>query len=325
MSMTMRRSVVVVASLVLALGALGALPGCKSEKKPGGGAGGGGGAAATGADPWGGPDSPKAPAEVIARPFLWKVEKDGTTSWLFGTVHLGVNADKQLPPVVFQRLEESKAFAMEADTSDPSLAMAMRRTDGGSLRNDLGAEHWKKLEDAIGERVAQQLEGMKPFAVMTVLIARDLPMTLPMDRVLSERAQGAGKPIHYLERAVDQIAMIEPWMSPEDVKALLDNRDLAKKLAGDMLVAYKSGDDAALGAMFDDKTLWLAAKRKPETFPAYLDAILGKRNRAWIPQIEKLHADGGAFIAVGAGHLVGPSNVNGLLAERGFTITRVTP
>ncbi|HUQ02678.1 MAG TPA: TraB/GumN family protein [Kofleriaceae bacterium] len=323
----MRRTVVASLSLTLsmlvAFGAFTSFGACKSEKKPAGG-----GSAASGAsadDPWGGSDTPKAPAEVIAKPLLWKLEKDGTTSWLFGTIHLGVNADKQLPPIVFQRLEESKVFAMEANTNDPGLATAMRRSDGGSLRADLGPEYWKKLEDAIGARVAEQLEGMKPFAAMTVLIARDLPMTLPMDRVLSERAQGAGKPIHYFEQAIDQIAMIEPWMSPDDVKALLDNRDVAKNLAGQMLEAYKRGDGDALGAMFDDKTLWLAAKRKPETFPAYLDAILGKRNRAWIPQIEKLHADGGAFIAVGAGHLVGPSNVLGLLGERGYTVTRVTP
>jgi hypothetical protein len=119
--------------------------------------------------------------------------------------------------------------------------------------------------------------------------------------------------------------MIDPWMSPDDVKALLDNRDAAKSLATKMLDAYQAGDGATLGAMFDDKTLWLAAGRKPELFPAYLDAILGKRNRAWIPQLEKLHAEGGAFIAVGAGHLVGPGNVNDLLAQRGYTITRVTP
>lgn len=319
MSMDMRRLhpvLVTAAAIVLAL------QGCKSEKKSGNASG----TAAAGEDPWGSSDTtPKTPAVVIDKPFLWKVEKDGATSWLFGTIHLGVNADKQLPPVVFERLKEAKVFAMEADTSDPALALAMRRADGGSLRADLGPDHWKKLEDAIGASVAQSLDAMKPFAVMTVLIARDLPMTLPMDRVLMERAQEAGKPVHYLEQAVDQIAMIDPWMSAGDVKALLDNRDIARNLAAKMLDAYKAGDAPALGAMFDDQTLWIAAGRKPSTFPAYLDAILGKRNRAWIPQIEKLHGEGGAFVAVGAGHLVGPANVVDLLAERGFTVTRVTP
>lgn len=322
MSMAMRRLRPVLPVLLATSAIVLALQGCKSDKKPAGG----GTGSATGSDPWASPEpGPKAPAQVISKPLLWKAERDGITSWLFGTIHLGVSADSQLPEVVFERLNESRAFAMEADTTDPGLALAMRRTDGGSLRSDLGPAHWKKLEDAIGARLAQSFEGMKPFAVMTVLATRDLPMTLPMDRVLLERAEAAGKPIHYFEKAVDQIAMIDPWMSANDIKALLDNRDAAKALTLKLLETYKAGDDAGLSAMFDDQTMWLAAGRKPELFPAYLDAILGRRNRAWVPQIEKLHAEGGAFVAVGAGHLVGPNNVIALLSERGFTVTRVTP
>lgn len=318
MSMTMRRflSVVLTASaLVLAL------QGCKSEKKPGSSSG-----SAAGSDPWASPDpGPKAPVKVITRPLLWKAEKDGTTSWLFGTFHVGVNADTQLPKVVFERLKESKAFAMEADTTEDGLALAMQRTDGGSLRADLGPVYWKKIEDAIGAGVAKSLDNMKPFAIMTVIATRDLPMTVPMDRVLLEDAEEAGKSIHYLEKAVDQLAMIDPWTNAADVKALLDNRDTAKNIMMKLVDAYMAGDDATLNEMFDDKTMWLAAGRKPELFPAYIDSILGRRNRAWVPQIEKLHADGGAFIAVGAGHLVGPGNLVTLLTERGFVITRVTP
>lgn len=316
MSMTMRRLRPVATVLLATSAILVGLQGCKSEKKPG---------AATGSDPWASPDpGPKAPAQVITKPFLWKAERDGVTSWLFGTIHLGVNADTQLPEVVFEKLKEARSFAMEADTTEDGLALAMHRSDGGSLRNDLGPAYWKKLEDAIGARMAQHFEGMKPFAVMTVLATKDVPMTLPMDRVLLEDAQEAGKPIHYFEKAVDQLAMIEPWMSADDIKALLDNRETAKTRTLKLLEAYKTGEEAQMGAFFDDKTMWLAAGRKPELFPAYLDSILGRRNRAWVPQIEKLHADGGAFIAVGAGHLVGPGNLNGLLTERGFVITRVT-
>jgi uncharacterized protein YbaP (TraB family) len=280
--------------------------------------------AADGDDPWASTEATGGKATVIARPFLWKAEKDGVTTWLFGTMHLGVNAETQLPGWVFDKLTASKTFAMEADTSDPSLAMALQRSDGGSLREDLGPEHWKKLEDEIGANLAKGMDGMKPFAAMTVLVARDLPMTPPMDAVMAERARDAKIPIHYLEQGVDQIAMIDPWMAPGDIKALLDNRDFARTFTRKMLDTYRSGDAATMGSMFDDQTLWLAAGRSPATFPAYLDAVLGKRNRAWIPQLEKLHAEGGAFVAVGAGHLTGPGNVIDLLAQRGFTITRVT-
>lgn len=261
---------------------------------------------------------------VISKPFLFRAEKDGKTSWLFGTIHLGVNAETDLPPWVADKIDASAAFVMEADTSDATaLARALQRNDGGSLRTDLGPEYWKKLEDAVGERLAAGFDGLKPFAIMTLLIAKDLPMTPPMDATLAFRARTAGKPIHFLESVTDQISMIDPWMGPADVKAMLDHREEARVMALKMLDAYRTGDGPALGAMFNDQTLWLAAGRKPEVYPAYLDALLGKRNRAWVPQIEKLHGEGGAFVAVGAGHLVGPDNVLDLLAQRGFQIFRV--
>lgn len=303
----MRRTFVVTAALTVALLA------CKGEPKRVDHAG---SAAASGS---------AAPAATIARPFLWKAEKDGATTWLFGTIHLGIDADRDLPAWVGQRLDAAPTFVMEADTSDVgALAQALQRHDGGSLRNDLGPAYWAKLEEAIGPQLAAGFDGMKPFAVMTLLVAKDLPMTTPMDGVLAARAKAANKPVRYLETALDQLALIDPWMSAADIKALLDNREAARTSSLEMLAAYRGGDDAALGALFDDQTLWLAAGRKPETFPAYLDALLGKRNRAWVPQLEALHAAGGAFVAVGAGHLVGPGNVLALLADKGFTITRVT-
>lgn len=267
--------------------------------------------------------APAAPG-TITRPFLWRAEKDGQTTWLFGTMHLGVDAEKQLPPWVAEKVDASKTFVMEADVSDAGeVSRALVRNDGGSLRTDLGPEHWKKLEAAIGAGLAQGFDGMRPFAVLTLLLAKDLPMTPPMDGWLVGRARTAGKPIHYLETVSAQIAMIDPWMTAADVKAMLDNPELAKKSATTMLAAYVAGDGDTLGGMFEDQTLWLAAGRKPETFPAYLDALLANRNRAWLPQIEKLHGEGGAFVAVGAGHLVGPTNVLDLMSARGFKITRV--
>lgn len=261
---------------------------------------------------------------TIDKPFLWRAEKDGKTTWLFGTMHLGVDAETQLPAWVKDKVGEASAFVMEADVSNPGeVARVLQRSDGGSLHADLGDAHWAKLETAIGAQLAKGFDGMKPFAVLTILLAKDLPMTPPMDGALVGRARAAGKPVHYLETVNDQIAMIDPWMTAADIRAMLDNPDIASKSAKSMLASYVAGDGDALGAMFEDQTLWLAAGRKPETFPAYLDALLVKRNRAWVPQIEKLHEAGGAFVAVGAGHLVGPGNLLDLLSARGFVIHRV--
>jgi uncharacterized protein YbaP (TraB family) len=265
-----------------------------------------------------------SPAGQITKPFLWKAEKDGKTSWLFGTIHLGVNAERELPPWIADKIGTTTAFVMEADTSDAgAISRVLMRTDGGSLRTDLGPDYWKKLEDAIGAQLAGGIDGMKPFAAMTVLLAKDLPMTVAMDGILAGRARTEGKPLHFLESVEDQIAMIDPWMSPADIKAMLDEPGASKKQALDLLAAYRAGDGPAVAKLFDDQTLWLAAGRKAELYPAYIDALLGKRNRAWAPQIETWHGEGGVFVAVGAGHLVGPGNLIDLLKARGFTITRV--
>src|SRR5690242_8481452 len=50
-----------------------------------------------------------APDPKTVRPFLWRVEKGGKVSWLFGTMHLGADAEKQLNPVVWQRFEAATA------------------------------------------------------------------------------------------------------------------------------------------------------------------------------------------------------------------------
>ena len=54
------------------------------------------------------------------------------------------------------------------------------------------------------------------------------------------------------------------------------------------------------------------------------DLMVFQRNASWIPQLEKLFADGDVFVAVGADHLIGDKGVVALLRKRGFTATRVT-
>ena len=54
-----------------------------------------------------------------------------------------------------------------------------------------------------------------------------------------------------------------------------------------------------------------------------MEDLLYRRNASWIAAIEKMHATGNAFIAVGALHLMGPRSVLELLAQKGFRIARV--
>ncbi|HVV85002.1 MAG TPA: TraB/GumN family protein [Kofleriaceae bacterium] len=310
--------------LAVALATLWALAGCKHESSkppPASGSAATTGPQATGPDPWAS-KTPAAP--LIERPLMWAATKDGHTTYLLGTLHLGINADTQLPAWVKQKLDDARVFAMEADVHDPGLLSALKRTDGGSLRLELGPDYWKKLEDVLGADLANGFDKLKPFAVMSMLEAHFLPTTLPMDAVLEARAKEKGKPVIYFESALRQLEIVEPFMTAPDVKAYLDKLDYAKAQSAEMLDAYQRGDDATLGKQFEDQTLWIAAGRDPAQFDGFVKALLANRNETWIPQLEKINDEGGGFVAVGAGHLVGPGNVLGMLAARGFTVTRVT-
>src|SRR5262249_48468112 len=72
------------------------------------------------------------PADGKVRPLLWAAEKAGNTTYLLGTIHLGIDAETRLPAGVWQKLDGAKSFAMETDLRDPAVANLPKR-DAGTL------------------------------------------------------------------------------------------------------------------------------------------------------------------------------------------------
>lgn len=316
-------------SAALALAVIAALAACKkSEPDPKTGAGTAAGTAVgtgTAAGTAAAADAAEAPAagDTLARPFLWKIEKDGKTGHILGTMHLGVDPAR-LPPVVYTQLDGAKAFAMETNIMDPSLIKALMRDDGKTLEDELGPEYWKKLEEAL-PGMAANLRNMKASAAASILEIQGLPMTQPMDLVLVNRAKDKGAAIVYLEEAALQQALLDKWLDARMLKMMLDERAKSADKTKEMLAAYESGDEAKLEQMSFDKQAWTDAGRDAAEFDQMMKELLLDRNASWIAPIEKMMADGDAFIAVGAAHLVGKGSVLDLLQQKGYTTTRVIP
>jgi uncharacterized protein YbaP (TraB family) len=265
-----------------------------------------------------------APAsQVISKPFFYRVEKNGKASHLLGTMHLGVDAEKRLPPFVWSAFAGARAFAMEANILDPSAIMMMMRKDGKTLDAELGPEYWAKVEAAVGEKMAAGLKGMKAAALVSLLEMSALPQTAPMDLVFFTRAKESDKQIVFLEELAQQAAVLEKWMDVRILKYQLDHQDQGKKLTLDGLAAYERGDDAVLLQVTSAVDDWLEMGRTKAEFEEMMDDVLYRRNAAWIAPLEKLLASGGAFVAVGAAHLIGPRSVVELLQAKGYQITRV--
>jgi uncharacterized protein YbaP (TraB family) len=269
-------------------------------------------------------DASVASNDHLPRPFLWKVEKAGTVNYIFGTMHLGVDADRALPPGLWTIFDGARAFAMEADATDATLVSSIMRKDGTTLDQELGPAYWAKLEKVVTPQMAAGLKGMKPSAVAVLVTLQGLPMTAPMDLVMASRAKKAGRPITYLEDARMQQALVDKWMDVRALKAMLDDPDAVRAKNEELLATYKAGDDAKLSALISDQTQWKEMGLSPRDAEAAMEEMLYARNRSWIAPLETLFAPGGAFVAVGVGHLVGTQNVLELLGKKGYAITRVT-
>ncbi len=263
-----------------------------------------------------------APVETV-KPLLWSVEKAGKTGHLLGTMHTGVDPDR-LPKHVWDTLDAARVLAVETDLS-AAAKMPVLRTDGTSLRDELGPTYWKKLEDAIGVDQASRLVGFKPLIPATIVAMHGLPATRSIDGALLDRARASGKTVVYLETLEMQFEVLGKWLDLRALKDMLDDVSLIHTTGQEMLAAYVAGDDARILAITDrERERWLARGRTAAEYDEQMLDILYRRNASWMPAIDKILSEDGGFIAVGAAHTVGPRSVVDLLRQRGYTVTRMT-
>jgi uncharacterized protein len=261
-------------------------------------------------------------SDTLPNPFLWRVDKDGSTLHVLGSIHLGVEPSR-LPPAVWTALDGAKTFAMETDLNDLSIMKTVMRDDGSTLEQELGATHWAMLKERIGEQMALGLNTMKAFIAASFLQLQLVPTTAPMDLELRRRAEGAGARIVYLEPPELQQQLLEKWLDARALKAMLDTYDQMKAQAAELIAAYEEGDADRMMPLAMDEKSWLEMGRTKAEFEQMEKEMLFDRNAAWIPRLHEL-AQGGAFVVVGVGHLLGDGSVLDLLGKDGYTVTRVS-
>jgi hypothetical protein len=79
---------------------------------------------------------------------------------------------------------------------------------------------------------------------------------------------------------------------------------------GRLVHAYRAGDTSTMQALL--------------VIPRTEATLLAPRNQKWLPLLEKQFSQGGAFVAVGLGHLLGDSSLVAMLQRAGYTVERVT-
>ena len=266
------------------------------------------------------------------RGFLWRITRDGRSSYLFGTVHVARPEWMYPGPRVAEAMHASDTFALELDLLDPEIT---RRLIAG-----LAAQPRTALPEPVRERLrrlaaaecvpAEALAGLSPEMQVLTLISlagrrAGLDPAFGIDTFLSGWAHAQHKDVVSLETPELQLKALQMGSAQatvEFVERALD--DLAPGSARDaMLRVAQVWADADLAALASYESWCECLKTAADR--AVMARLLDDRNPALADGIAALHASGKrVFAAVGALHFTGPLGLPRLLEQRGYRVERVS-
>lgn len=268
-------------------------------------------------------------------PMLWKLQRGGHTVYLLGSFHMLRETDYPLARSVDAAFDDAEKLVFELSPQDlespasASLAASLARySGGGTLSASLDAPRRKALEQLLASKGLSlaQFDALEPWFVnlmLTLGVADSLGFHPQngLDRRLMDRGAAAHKAMEGLETVESQLRALDGTPMPEQLESLDDVLAAPEKARAeleDLHSAWRSGDVAQLSK--------LALDRMRRETPRTYDALLVKRNQAWLPKIEALAAgpgDDDALVVVGAMHLLGRDGLVSQLQKQGLRVEQV--
>ncbi|TMP16644.1 TraB/GumN family protein [Pseudoalteromonas sp. S2893] len=269
----------------------------------------------------------------VAAPALFKVEKNGTSSYLFGTVHVGDASMKGLPEKVTKAIDQSEQVVVEVDISKLTPLQMQQRSmpfmmlkDGKTLQTELSKQNYNKLKDYFAKKSIDiaMFNGLKPWAVMVTMMQIEFQNAgfsdqTGIDKQVLAYAKKQNITIGELEtleqqlQMFDGMALLNNEMIEETFEQLADINTYFIKLVN----AWKNGDMDTLteyyNMSFDESNYGEISEQ----------VMLVNRNNKWVEQLVPRLTNEKLFIAVGALHLPEQHGLIKQLTDAGFTITRL--
>jgi uncharacterized protein YbaP (TraB family) len=272
-----------------------------------------------------------AQRQVRDRGFLWQVSKDGHSSYLFGTLHVGREAWLAAGPALEQALKNSNTLALELDPLDPEVAVQMGQA--------IAKTPIRKVEQGARERLGRQLQSQcmplesveqVPAELLLAGLSLNLARRDGLDGqfgsevLLAMTARARGMKVVSLETVELQLRALLAADDAEAGQILMDG--LAELESGharesllDLVTMWETGDVRRLDAYEQ----WCECVVTPME-KLQMQRLLDERNPAMARQIDAMHRSGSRVLAaVGSLHMSGPRGLPALLVRMGYTVERL--
>jgi len=260
----------------------------------------------------------------------WKVTPPGgpAVSYIIGTIHnLEPENFTNMDPVL-KLIDSSEVFVMESDTSKAvaeasELSKYTQYPEGSDLRSDLPADLYMKTVAFMKDKFnlpEEQVKRMKPLWLsLLIQMGFEPPVAKLLDDVLKEKAKNREIKTAFLEHWLEGNKLLSLVPMDQQVRAIKESIEMPEKTveaSAKLKSAYLEGDIVKLAlAAFDPESV--------KNYPAVTKALYPDRHAMWMPELKKHINAGGAFIAVGVGHLVGETSLLGSFKKMGYTVEKI--
>lgn len=285
----------------------------------------------------------RAHAEPNSQGRFWRIERSGIApSYLLGTFHTE-QAIKTVTQDMWDAFDAARiaVFEMNAQEQD---RLQTRIADDPAFALDptlpallglVSEEQRTILTKAFTDRglPVEAANHMKPWLLAGLLgfpachIRASQQGAEPMDTVMAKRAHSAGRPTVSIENYEEALASFGVLDRDSLISLLIADEDLANNeedIFATHTALYAAGETVAINEL----AIWLS-QREDVGFDVralnmrLMESLLVRRNRTWLPRLDRILQDGNAFVAVGALHLPGQDGLITLLRYAGYTVTRL--
>lgn len=266
------------------------------------------------------------------RGFLWRISKDGYSSYLYGTIHVAKLEWAFPGDGVLAAWRATDTLALELNLLDHNtisqLQQGARAVDTSAL--PAAFTDWVRTQAQENCMDLAELQSMDPnFQLATITLANarrsGLEAAFGIDLFLSQMAQHPVRPIEALETAQEQIEALK--LDAQQTRELADGRAFSteeQEQGQQVLVKLATAWEQSDFATINSYAQWCKCVDSPSD-REQLKRLVDDRNIHFAERIAALHASGRrVFAAVGTLHVIGGDKaVPGLLARQGYTVQRV--
>lgn len=260
---------------------------------------------------------------MLTNSLLWSLEKNGITSYVYGSVHIQDSKAFQFTPYLVPYIQQVDVFAAELDFDDIQAQMRLQDNEEEqvtwSYRRQLKPKANHKLTALLKRAFGLDLgkvDHLSPIMLVQQLTVMSLGKDVPynLDLYLWNMAK------EYSCKCIG----LETWEEQSEIYQEMERQAEMKELyrLTRNVSAFKKSIKSVID-LYVEQDINSLYKKTRKTLGPYRKIMINHRNQILVDRFEEIASNEAVFTTVGAAHLAGEFGVLRGLKHRGFKVVPV--